>query len=62
MILTRKYWAPSVATKENYLKINDQRYLNKTDMLILAEKKKTEKMLLKKTVKYHLMIHLFRCL
>ena len=26
------------------------------------EKKKTEKMLLKKTVKYHLMIHLFRCL
>ena len=43
MILTRKYWAPSVATKENYLKINDQRYLNKTDMLILAEKKKTEK-------------------
>ena len=43
MILTRKYWAPSVATKENYLKINAQRYLNKTDMLILAEKKKTEK-------------------
>lgn len=44
MILTRKYWALSVATKEkeNYLKINAQRYLNKTDILILAEKKKKE--------------------
>ena len=40
MILTKK----SVATKEkeNYLKINAQRYLNKTDILILAEKKKKE--------------------
>ena len=40
MILTKK----SVATKEkeNYLKINTQRYLNKTDILILAEKKKKE--------------------
>ena len=44
MILTRKYWTLSVATKEkeNYLKINAQRYLNKTDILILAEKKKKE--------------------
>ena len=44
MILTKKYWALSVATKEkeNYLKINAQRYLNKTDILILAEKKKKE--------------------
>ena len=40
MILTKK----SVATKEkeNYLKINAQRYLNKTDILILAEKNKKE--------------------
>ena len=40
MILTKK----SVATKEkeNYLKTNAQRYLNKTDILILAEKKKKE--------------------
>lgn len=42
MILTRKYWTPGVATKENFLKINAQRYLNKTDVLILAEKKKAE--------------------
>ena len=44
MILTKKYWALSVATKEkeNYLKINAQRYLNKTDILILAEKNKKE--------------------
>ena len=40
MILTRKYWMPSIVTKENCLKINTQRFLNKTDMLILAEKKK----------------------
>ena len=40
MILTKK----SVATKEkeNYLKTNAQRYLNKTDILILAEKNKKE--------------------